>query len=280
MGFDVEGWKQALIEQRAKFAASLATNPNSSLAAVQRVDFGDEKALVVGSAPDADVRIDAPDVKPRHLRIVADADGFVVGAIDPGATFRVKDAEVREARVGPSALRLGRFTLRLSHQGFPAVIVFDPEAPALRHGPRPDWFAPDASLRVPARLERDPNPAEVVIQSTRGNRRRALRLGRFVFALDGRELRLEANRFLEPGANENDVSIFFRDATSGKESYGVGRYVDPERVGDDAWVIDFNRAYNPACAWSEHFNCPIPPKANALPVAIRAGEKPPVGGAH
>ena len=77
---------------------------------------------------------------------------------------------------------------------------------------------------------------------------------------------------LEPGVGEKDFGVFFRDATTGKETYPVGRYVDAEPLPDGRFVLDFNLAYNPACAFSDHYNCPIPPKANALKVAIRAGE--------
>ena len=85
-------------------------------------------------------------------------------------------------------------------------------------------------------------------------------------------VRLEAVRLLEPGIAENDISVFFRDATSGKESYALGRYVDVKKQPNGQYLLDFNFAYNPACAFSEHYNCPIPPKTNAVPVAIRAGE--------
>jgi uncharacterized protein (DUF1684 family) len=84
-------------------------------------------------------------------------------------------------------------------------------------------------------------------------------------------------RLLEPGAGENEVSIFFRDATTGHESYSVGRYVDAVPLGDDRYALDFNRAYNPACAFSPLYNCPIPPRENRLPVPIRAGERDPGG---
>jgi uncharacterized protein (DUF1684 family) len=85
-------------------------------------------------------------------------------------------------------------------------------------------------------------------------------------------VRLEAHRLLEPGVDERSVSVFFRDATTGKETYAVGRYVDPERLPNGDWLVDFNNAYNPACATSPYYNCPIPSKANTLKVAIRAGE--------
>ena len=79
-------------------------------------------------------------------------------------------------------------------------------------------------------------------------------------------------RLLEPGVGENDLGIFFRDTTTGKESYELGRYVDVKKLANGNYLLDFNFTYNPACAYSDHYNCPIPPKANVLPVAIRAGE--------
>ena len=113
----------------------------------------------------------------------------------------------------------------------------------------------------------------MIIMSTRGNRRRTLRVGWFDFKAAGRPCRLEADRLLEPGVDEKSVSVFFRDATTGVETYGVGRYVDPERLPNGDWLVDFNTAYNPACATSPYYNCPIPSKANTLKLAIRAGEK-------
>jgi uncharacterized protein (DUF1684 family) len=69
-----------------------------------------------------------------------------------------------------------------------------------------------------------------------------------------------------------DPTFFFRDATSGKESYPLGRYVDLKRLENGRYILDFNLAYNPACAFSDFYNCPIPPKANTLKAAIRDGE--------
>ncbi len=74
----------------------------------------------------------------------------------------------------------------------------------------------------------------------------------------------------------------FTDATTGDESYGSGRYIDL-RLGDikdNIVVLDFNKAYNPYCAYTSGYNCPIPPKDNALSIAIRAGEKQFAKGIH
>jgi uncharacterized protein (DUF1684 family) len=72
--------------------------------------------------------------------------------------------------------------------------------------------------------------------------------------------------------SENEISVFFRDATSGQETYPVGRYVDLVKLGNGKYLLDFNLAYNPACAFSDYYNCPIPPKSNTLKISIRAGE--------
>ena len=92
------------------------------------------------------------------------------------------------------------------------------------------------------------------------------------FMAEGKPARLEAVRLLEPGVGENDLGIFFRDATTGKESYSLGRYVDVKKLENGRYLLDFNLAYNPACAFSDHYNCPIPPRSNVLQAAIRAGE--------
>jgi uncharacterized protein (DUF1684 family) len=118
----------------------------------------------------------------------------------------------------------------------------------------------------------NPKPDTLTILSTRGNRRRAVRVGWFDFLIGQTACRLVATRLLEPGVSEGDASVFFTDATTGKETYAVGRYVDLQKVPGGRYILDFNNAYNPACAFSDHYNCPIPTKANALPIAIRAGE--------
>jgi hypothetical protein len=250
-----------LLKEREQALASFRNPHTSPLAAVARHEFAGGRPLVFGSAPDADVQLDG--IAPRALEIRALADHFEASdgkLYQPGAR-----------------VELGRYTLRLSHQNFPAVVVLDPDSKRLKTGPFPVWFDPDPAFRVEARLVHDTAPREEVILSTRGNRRRALRLGKLEFVLLGKPMTLTALRLLEPGQDESAVSIFFRDATTGHESYPVGRYVDAESLGGDRYALDFNRAYNPTCAFSPLYNCPIPPRENVLPAAVRAGERDPGG---
>jgi len=259
-------------KDRAETQEWLKSSPTSYLATILRRDFGDQASLTVGSAPGNDVRIDDPGVKPRHLRVTVVGDSFRVETLDPGAHFQVKDIERTSATLPPSGIKLGRFSLRLSHQRFPAIIVFDPKSPRYNLYKGIRYFPADLSYRIVAALTPNPKPDTTIILSTRGNQRRAIRVGWFDFKVKGTPCRLEATRLLEPGVGEEDFSLFFTDATTGKESYPVGRYLEAEPRPDGRYVLDFNLCYNPACAYSEHYNCPIPPRANRLKVAIRAGE--------
>ena len=192
---------------RAETLEWLKGGASSYLATVQRVDFGARTALTVGSGSDADVRIDDPSVAARHLAVTVVGDSFRVAALEPGATFRFGAAETQAATVGPSGIGLGRFTLRLSHQRYPAVIVFDPKSPRFADYKGLEWFPVDPAWRYVLALTPNPKADTVIILSTRGNRRRAVRVGWFDFQAGGKSCRLHATRLLEPGIGENDISV-------------------------------------------------------------------------
>jgi hypothetical protein len=250
---------QALLQERTDAAALYRDPRKSPLAAVARYDIAIGQTVRIGSAPSCEVRLEG--VQPPPMKLKALERGFEMDGQPwpPSTTFS-----------------LGRYTLRLSHQNFPGLMVLDPKSPAVAKGPYPVWFDPDPEASVEATLTEEP-PREEVILSTRGNKRKALRLGKLHFTLHGQPLALTALRLLEPGTDEKAVSIFFRDQTTGHESYPVGRYIDAEQLPNGRYALDFNRAYNPSCAYSELYNCPIPPHENQLAVPVRAGERDPGG---
>jgi len=264
---------KAIEQDRQDTQKWLKESPTSYLAAVRRIDFESHPALTLGSALGNDVRVRDTSLAAHHLRVSVTGDSFHVQAMDPAAFFLAGKDSLRSATLPASSITVGRFVLRLSHQRFPALILFDPASPRFREFKGLSYYPVNLSYRYAVRLTPNPKPDTTIILSTRGNQRRAFRAGWFDFVVDGRKNRLEVTRLLEPGVGEKDYSVFFRDLTSGKETYGMGRYVDVEAMPDGDFLLDFNRAYNPACAISEYYNCPIPPRENTLTVAIRAGEK-------
>ena len=123
-------------------------------------------------------------------------------------------------------------------------------------------------------LHRYPVPARVRLGTNTGEIRSGLRYGYFDFQVGGQECRLQVYR-LEEALESGSPQLFvpFRDATSGHETYAAGRYIDLKENTSGIYDLDFNRAYNPSCAYNTDFSCPVPPAENTLKVPIRAGEK-------
>ena len=166
-------------------------------------DYGEKRTLTIGSAADNDLRLTATGIEPHHLKVTVDGDQFRIQAVDGNAGFRINQEMKREAITGPSSLQVGRFTLRLAHQRFPAIMVFDPQSPRLKEYKGLAYFPTNLSYRYELPLVRNPRPEKITIMSTRGNRRSAERVGWVSFLVGNQECRLEATRLLEPGVTES-----------------------------------------------------------------------------
>lgn len=114
-------------------------------------------------------------------------------------------------------------------------------------------------------------PTTFAIPTSDGKLRPAVRAGTFRFQIGEVPCSLTAYTF--EGAHPGSVFVPFLDGTSGKESYGAGRYLDLEPEEDGTYVLDFNLAYHPSCVYDARFSCPLTPAENRLPVRIEAGER-------
>jgi uncharacterized protein (DUF1684 family) len=135
------------------------------------------------------------------------------------------------------------------------------------------YFPIDRGLRFAVRLQRYSSPKQVRLGTNTGEIRTGLRYGYFDFQVGDQACRLQAYRLDDTPGSAPYLFVPFRDATSGRETYGSGRYIDLKENTSGIYELDFNRAYNPSCAYNDEFSCPVPPGENALKVAIRAGEK-------
>lgn len=119
----------------------------------------------------------------------------------------------------------------------------------------------------------EPQPVEptpVIIQTTTGDARTYQRIATASFSVEEAEVTLALY-----STGHDSIFLPFRDATSGSESYGAGRYLDIEPNRNGSIMIDFNYAYAPFCAYSEQYSCALPPRENWLSVPITAGERNP-----
>ncbi|HLZ22311.1 MAG TPA: DUF1684 domain-containing protein [Ktedonobacterales bacterium] len=137
------------------------------------------------------------------------------------------------------------------------------------------YYPPDLAFRVEAEVVPFEAPQVVMLGSTKGDIRRQLRYGELRFRVRGEECRLIAFKDVD-NAESPELFVPFRDATSGGETYGAGRYLDVEEDresdGPRNVILDFNLAYSPWCAYNVAYSCTLPPPENTLSVAIAAGE--------
>ncbi len=145
-----------------------------------------------------------------------------------------------------------------------------------------EYFPPDPDYRVSATVTVHDDPDPVTMETTAGREVRYLRVATLAFDLERDDADLEDGTFelaayQQEGAREEALFVPFRDKTTGQQTYRGGRYMELEtdrglETGDEI-VVDFNLAYSPFCAYSETFDCPLPPEENWLEVAIPAGER-------
>ncbi len=179
-------------------------------------------------------------------------------------------------QVGDGAdLRLGHYLFSFGPQppDLGRVLVYDPRRLDRFEGftifPEEDRFVVEAKV---SSAEGD----TITLGTTRGLERDYVRVATLEFEVGGKSCRLSG--FRSPEKETDPLFVPFLDATSGEESYGVGRYLRVEHAaGAPTATIDFNRATNPWCAYSPFYNCVLPPEENRLAVAIRAGERAPSG---
>ena len=131
------------------------------------------------------------------------------------------------------------------------------------------YFPENPELRLVLPVEQFAQQDTVVMQTSTGEPRTYTRYGRLRFAVDSQDVALAVYADLDSGA----FFLPFADALRGRETYGAGRYLDPEPLGGGRFLVDFNLAYNPYCAYNDDWSCPLTPVENWLRVPIRAGEK-------
>ena len=133
------------------------------------------------------------------------------------------------------------------------------------------YFPPDEKFVVSAVLKRSGTPEEAFLRTNRDGQSVVRYLGVLQFTIGGRALQLRVYHAGE-GVGTS-VFVPFRDGTSGSDTYGAGRYLTLELTEDDRYELDFNRAFNPYCAYTDEYECSFPPAENDLPIRIAAGEK-------
>jgi hypothetical protein len=266
--FDLEAETRAWHQKRI---ANLTSEDGwLSLVGLHWLKEGDNR---VGSAEDSEVVF--PAGTPAHLGTLTRKGGTVTLAVQPGVSLTRAGQPFTGGELGATesekdVLALGSLRFYLIRRGERLGIrVKDAEAPARKrfHG-IPTWPV-NAAWRVEGRFEPAANPRKVPVPNVLGTVDEMTSPGTIVFKVNGEEHRLEP---VQESSTE-PLFIIFADQTNRTESYGAGRFLYADPPKDGKVVLDFNRAYNPPCAFSPYATCPLPPPQNRLKLRVEAGEK-------
>jgi len=177
-----------------------------------------------------------------------------------------------EGHVEPDVFQVGRLRFQVIVRGARVgVRIKDPEARARKEFKGIPTYPPSARWRLTARWEPSNPTTEIAVPNVLGQVERSPSPGTAVFTVDGKEYRLTP--VLEEGSP--DLFFVFADETNRTETYGAGRFLYAEPAKDGTVLLDFNRAYNPPCAFSAFATCPLPPRQNRLALRVDAGERRP-----
>ena len=229
----------------------------------------------VGASDNSDVQLEGTNI-PAQLGMLELSDGRVTLHVEADVPVAVDGVHTREAVLRPdtdpegaSQVNLGTVTFFvIERSGSYAIRVRDSENPARLSFEGRRWFPVDSTAVVTGIFQPHETPRTLEIVTSAGNTQVMTNPGSVEFALNGQMHRLEAF-----DASGDQIWFVFKDATSGRSTYGAGRFLYASLSADGAVVLDFNRAYHPPCAFTHFAACPLGPKGNTLSVEVLAGER-------
>ena len=267
---EIQKWREGRIER--------LTKPSGWLSLVG-LDWLKEGRNTLGSAKDNDIVI---PTAPAHLGTIVLSNGKASIALDAKSAATIDGAAKLEGELlddtheKPSIVAFGTTSFFIiKREDKYALRIKDSEAPTRKHFVGIDYFDIDPSWRIEAKWEAYNPPHEVEEPNVIGQVDKVIVPGAAVFERNGQKIRVEP--VIEtPG--DTELFLVFADKTSGKETYGAARFVYTEPPKDGKVIIDFNKAYNPPCAFTPYATCPLPVAQNRIKVRVTAGEKKYRGG--
>ena len=226
-----------------------------------------------GSAPGNDVVLPSAAVPANagHFDLHA---GKTVVHVNPGVAITMGGKPVESAELRPDSktdrLKIGDLTFFVHATGNRfAIRLKDKNSKLRKDFTGLHWYPVSEKYRFNARFVAYDSPRKMEIETMLGDHEKLDIVGYVTFSLGGKEYRLDA----EKDDNTGGLFIVFRDLTSTKETYQAARFLDTDQPKDGRVELDFNKAYNPPCAYNPYTTCPLPSPGNRLQVKIPAGEK-------
>ena len=238
-----------------------------------------------GSAADCDIRLPAAAAPPLAGTLLLKNGSLSFSAApntqlqknsEPANSGTLSLTDPAPEADSPDRLQIGSVSMQfLRRAGRLGIRIRDSKAARITEFPGERWFPPNSNWKLTARFTPADDGAELLIQNVRGQSLSQTLAGTVEFEYAGQIHKLEAL-----ADSPETLFIIFRDQTTGQQTWPGGRFLSVPRPSGNTLTLDFNRAYNPPCAYNPHTLCPLPPKSNSLPIAIAAGALRPQSDPH
>ncbi len=273
-----EAWKKELLKERKEKDAEFKEFPTSPMCRSQRLDIlADGKEMFVVETADK-VKLSPKKLPGAGISVINRDGQWIWKPLAAGVACKKGDKVIAPGTPLPGSfsITLGRCILKgYAQKTKLLVLVHDPHRKEFKNFHGLYYFPPAPEFAVPARLEVFKTFEPMTVNTSQKEQKTFYRYAYATFKLAGKDYKLLVFKFsLDRKSPEWELLFIpFSDATSGKETYEVGRFLEFHEPEGTEFVLDFNRCYNPLCNYSPGYNCPLPPLENHMDLRITAGEK-------
>ena len=229
-----------------------------------------------GSGEENDILLLSPSA-PQYMGTIELKENILFLKVNPGISLSIDGKLIREKQLvtdvsgKPDILEIGDIKFWIIKRGDRyALRLRDMKSKRFAEYHGIDYYPMQKDYSVKAKLVPYDKPKTAIILTVVGTEQEYIIPGYLEFTLRGKSLRLD------PFVVKSDSTLFFliiKDGTSGETTYGAGRYMYSKIMADGSVDLNFNRAYNPPCAFTPYATCPLPPEQNIMNVSLEAGEK-------
>ena len=273
---DQDEWLKTIHASWAKEDSEFKNSPTSPLAGASRFEISEIKSVFFAEK-DGQLEWFPEQVDQSVFSLINNDGQWKWTGLSEAAKFIKKDKEMPSGSVVSAGDKLsaGRFTVSL----YPSevainALVFDPDTQRIKEFKTLDRFEANQKFALTAKIVKFENPEQLDLITGLQRFKKQYRYAKLQFEIDGTALELTAYKHALEGEGSNNLFIPFTDKTTGKYSYGGGRYLMAEEsMESDEIPIDFNLVINPLCTYAAIYNCIVPTRENKLPIAILAGVK-------
>ena len=233
----------------------------------------EEGVTRIGSDPKSDILL-PEESAPSFMGTIEHSPGKTIFSSETGITITLNGQPIQHSRLtpdtskDPSYLEIGSLRMVVIERGgLTGLRIWDNDRIERRTFPGRSWFPVDQEFQVQAEFKEHPSGRTIIVPNIQGEQEEIQSLGTVTFPLRDYEGQLEAME-----AADNKLFIVFKDSTSGAKTYPAGRFLVSEEIMGRTVTLDFNRSYNPPCAFTAFATCPLPSEENHLDFPIEAGE--------